>query len=103
MKEIIIMTKVANSGCEANFPRNEQKILKTTSIIPVISIIIFSIISISGFYYTTSQNNKTELLQIKQSYVNSQKELLKNEIDTVYNYIQYKINKLSHKVSQKEL
>ena len=82
---------------------NEQRILRTTSVIPVLSIIIFSIISIFGFYYTTSQNNKTELLQIKQEYINNQKNIIKSEIDTVYNYIQYKIKTLSDKLSQKEL
>ena len=82
---------------------NEQRILKITSIIPILSIIIFSIISIFGFYYTTNQNNKTELLELKKDYINNQKKIIKNEIDTVNNFIQYKITTLSDKLSQKEL
>lgn len=82
---------------------NEQKILKTTSIIPVLSIIIFSIISILGFYYTTSQNNKADLLEIKKDYLENQKVIIKSEINTMYNYIEHKINSLSHTMSKEEL
>ncbi len=82
---------------------NEQKLLKIITIIPIVSIIIFSIISIFGFYYTTSQNKRVELLEIKRDYINNQKEIIKNEIDTVQNHIKYKIDKLSNKLSTKQL
>ena len=82
---------------------NEKRILRTTSIIPVLSIIIFSIVSIAGFYYTTSNNNKNEISLIKKEYLKYQKRVIKDEVNTVYKFIQFKIDKLSHKISKKEL